>query len=274
MQAAKGLHMTACIDKVVRTARLVARRPAFSPQTNSVPRHRKTAAVLHYLLPVFCLASGTLAQPVVFDKPLGADPDVGVQRCTYYPDLTVRETQTDSPGTGPTYLLPGAPGSKRAKCGPGGRKLNTSEEAFVGRKGSFLFFVPTDANGAEPFEVLSMKDGSKLYDDVMEPEAFKSATVSGEALHLVYTRGFEGSCSLFTGGNACWATMMKEGKFTKAISERGLPVAACQAGYNANGAKDLPASTSEITYDVDVTIEPGKKAVVNSRGVLGCKPAG
>ena len=230
--------------------------------------------MLRYLLPLLGLAGGALAQPVVFDKPIGADPDVGVQRCTYYADLTVRETQTDSPGTGPTYLLPGAVGGKRGACVVGGRKLNTSEQAFVGRKGNFLFFVPTDANGAEPFEILSVKDGSKLYDDVMEPEAFKSASVSGEALHLVYIRGYNGSCSLLTGGGACWAKMMKEGKFAKAISERAPPMAACQAGYNANGANDLPASTTEITYDVDVTIEPGKKAVVNSRGVLGCKPAG
>ena len=232
------------------------------------------AALLRYLSPILCLASGALAQPSVFDKPLGADPDVGVQRCTYYPDLTVRETQTDSPGTGPTYLLPGAPGGKRAKCGPGGRELNTSEEAFVGRKGGFLFFVPTDANGAEPFEILAVKDGSKLYDDVVEPEAFKSASVSGEALHLVYTRGYDGSCSLLTGDGICWAKMMKAGKFAKAISEQAPPVAACQAGYNAHGVKEPPTLTSEITYDVDVTIEPGKKAVVNSRGVLGCKPAG
>ena len=133
--------------------------------------------------------------------------------------------------------------------------------------------MPTDANGAEPFQVWLVRDGSKVYDDVMEPEAFKSASVSGETLHLVSTRGYDGSCSLLTDG-PCWAKMMKEGKFAKAISERAPPVAACQAGYNANGAKGPPTSTSEITYDVDVTIEPGKKAVVNSRGVLGCKAAG
>ena len=230
--------------------------------------------MLGYILPLLCLASTAFAQPGVFDKPLAADPEVGVQRCTYYADLTVRETQTDSPGTGPTYLLHGGAGAKRAACGPGGRKLNTSEQAFVGRKGGFLFFVPTDANGAETFEVLSVNDGSKLYDDVMVPEAFKSASVAGGVLHLVYTRGYDGSCSLLTGGAACWTKMMKEGRFAKAISERAPPVAACQAGYNATGAKEAATSTSEVMYDVDVTIEAGKKAVVNSRGVLGCQPAG
>ncbi len=273
MATTKAQHMTARINDVVSAGQAVVRRLTLFRRPNAIPRVRKAATTLRYL-PVLCFASGALAQPVVFDKPLGADPAVGVQRCTYYPDLTVRETQTDSPGTGPTYLLPGGAGGKRATCGPGGRKLNTSEQAFVGRKGGFLFFVPTDANGAETFVVLSVKDGSKIYDDVMEPEAFKSASVSGETLRLVYTRGYDGSCSLLTGGGACWATMMKEGKFTKAISERASPVTACQAGYNANGAKDPPTSTSEITYDVDVTIEPGKKAVVNSRGVLGCKAAG
>ena len=95
--------------------------------------------MLRYLLPLLGLAGGALAQPVVFDKPIGADPDVGVQRCTYYADLTVRETQTDSPGTGPTYLLPGAGKGKRATSVAGGQKLNTSEQNFVGRKGGFLF---------------------------------------------------------------------------------------------------------------------------------------
>ena len=34
--------------------------------------------MIRYLLPVLCLASSALAQPYVFDKPLGADPEAGV----------------------------------------------------------------------------------------------------------------------------------------------------------------------------------------------------
>ena len=262
-----------------------ARRPSASAYAMTVPliswtwrglRHRggSMAAALGCLLVVFGPTNAANAQSAVFDKPLAADPAVGLQRCTYYPDLTVRETQTDSPATGPAYLLLGAVGSRRAACVAGGRKLDVAEQAFVGRKGGFLFFVPTDANGAEPFEVLSVKDGSKLYDDVMVPDAFKSASVSGEALHLVYTRGYDGSCSLLTGGAACWATMMKEGRFARAISQQAPPLAACHTSYDAPGANEKPSYPSEITYDVDVTIEAGKKAVVNSRGQLGCRPAG
>ena len=264
--------MAASIDEMLQVAMRVTRWLTPCPRPSSLLRVWRIAA--RYLLPFLCLARGALAQPVVFDKPLGVDPAAGSQRCTYYPDLTVRETQTGSPDTGPAYLLPGAAGGRPGKCGAGGRKLDTSEQAFVGRKSGFLFFVPTDLNGAEPFEVLSVKDGSKLYDDVMVPDAFKSASVAGDVLHLIYTRGYGGSCSLLTGGGACWLTMMREGKFARAISERAPPIKACQASYNAPGAKEAPSFSSEITYDVDVTVEPGKKTVVNSRGVLGCRPAG
>ena len=95
--------MRARIDSLLQGAHAAAHRLTSSPQTSPLPQARGTAAVLLTLLLVLCFASGALAQPVVFDKPLGADPAVGTQRCTYYPDLTVRETQTDSPGTGPTY---------------------------------------------------------------------------------------------------------------------------------------------------------------------------
>ena len=232
------------------------------------------AAALRCLLILFGPTNAANAQSAVFDKPLAADPAVALQRCTYQPDLTVRETQTNSPATGPAYLLLGAVGSRRASCVAGGRRLGVAEQAFVGRKGGFLFFVSTDANAAEPFEVLSVKDGSKLYDDVMVPEAFKSASVSGEALHLVYTRSYDGSCSLLTGGAACWATMMKEGRFARAISQRAPPLTACHTSYDAPGVNERPSYPSKITYDVNVTIEAGKKTVVNSRGLLGCRPAG
>ncbi len=37
--------------------------------------------------------------------PIGTDPLNRPQRCTYYADLTVRETGTGPSGTGPAYLM-------------------------------------------------------------------------------------------------------------------------------------------------------------------------
>ncbi len=230
--------------------------------------------MLRYLVPFICLAPAALAQPSVFDKPIGADPQNGLQRCTYYTDLTVRETGTDSPGTGPTFIMPPPADTKRLSCPrSGGRRIDLQSQDFVGRKGGFLFFVPTDANGPESFEVLALKDGAKLYEDSMVPDAFKSASISsGGQLHLIYTRAYEGACSLLQNSAGCWAKMMKEGRFGKAISQQAPPVKACQASYADPKAKAPLSDPSMLTYDVDITIEAGKKTVVNSRGTLGCEP--
>ena len=230
--------------------------------------------MLRPLLSFLLFATGALANTDVFDKPIGADPLNRPQRCTYYADLTVRETGTDSPGTGPTYLMPAAADPKHTSCPKsGGRKIDQEGRDFAGRKGDFLVFVPSDANGMETLEVRSLKDGVKLYDDMMVPGAFKSALVSGDQLRLVYTRGYAAACSLLQSSAECWAKMMKDGKFSRAIAQQPPPVKACQVAYANSPGKDPPSNTSVLTYDVDVTIEPGKKGVVNSRGALGCMPS-
>ena len=176
--------------------------------------------------------------------------------------------------TGPTYLMPASADPKHPSCPrSGGRKIDHIGRDFVGRKGDFLVFVPSDANGLEMLEVRSLKDGVRLYDNMMVPGAFKSALVSGDQLRLAYTRGYAASCSLLENSTGCWAKMMKGGKFSRAIAQQPPPVKACQVGYANSPSKDPPGDTSVLTYDVDVTIEPGKKGVVNSRSALGLLPS-
>ena len=78
--------MRARIDSLLQGAHAAAHWLTSSPEISQLPRAEGTAAVLLTLLLVLCSASGALAEPVVFDKPVGVDPAVGAQRCTYYPE--------------------------------------------------------------------------------------------------------------------------------------------------------------------------------------------
>ena len=230
--------------------------------------------------PVF--AAETTAEEKLFDQPVatqdldavgGAHAQEAV-RCHWFADLMIRETQTDSPGFGPAYVVYPGPGGARPVCRakPTARdtKLDMQSEALLGRKGAYLVFELTDSFGAEPFFVLHLPDGRQVYTD-QTASGVEAVAVEGDALRLRYQRGYDAPCSLLTQGVACWRQAMQAGHFARAIASQPPPD--CAAAYKA--VPELPASNpSTIVYDVEVRVAPAGRATVVSRGRVGCLSSG
>ena len=223
---------------------------------------------------------------VLFDYPsarqeiaaaLGPHPTDALT-CTWYADLMIRETGTDSSGPGPAFIVRQDEAGSRPACvaahGERSLKLDTTAFSFLGRKGPFLFFDATDPQGASAFFVLRAPDGRRVYADDYEPAgegSFRSVDDADGILRLGYTRGYNGSCSVLKGGAECWSKMMKDGHFARAIASQPPPLAACAAAYRA--AKVPEDDSNIITYDVDLTLTVEGKATVLHRGAIGCEPA-
>lgn len=220
----------------------------------------------------------------LFDQPtairrvptkLNSDP-LGELRCTYYSDLMVRETGTDSPGPGPASIIPISPSSDRQPACDGSRStreasLKTAYFSLVGRKGRFLVFSATNPNGAAPFVIMDAGSGRLIYSDGTMGEGFRSAALEGDgALRLRFTRGVNGSCSIIKDA-ACWARMAREGKIPRAVAQSPPPVQACVAGYGKDNT--TPADDpSIVAYDVDMTLDRTGRVQVNARGAVECYP--
>ncbi len=71
-----------------------------------------------------------------------------------------------------------------------------------------MVFQATDPNGAVPFMVIAAATGKTTYTDGMVEDMLRSVALAYGVLHLKYTRGANGSCSLVSGGKACWASMV------------------------------------------------------------------
>ena len=217
-----------------------------------------------------------------FDKPEGVvateatdgpHPQVAM-RCTYFADTVIRETQTDSPGFGPAFVMTHQAGSPRPACsastGLRETKIPVQNQALVGRKGGFLFFSSTEAPASEPFEIIRMRDGKSLYTDTRQAEHMKSVIADGDTLRLTYVRAVDAPCSIPQDGVVCWARTVKQSKFVRAIASQPAPIDACAASYRSS--KTPTTDPSMITYDVSLIIAGDEKPTILSRGSIGCEP--
>ena len=209
----------------------------FQPQALRIPRRKFAVTMLPFALAATtpALAQDYYPEQRFFDKPEavlaigedGSDPDKAM-RCTYFSDLLIRETQTNSPGFGPTFLTPREAGSARPACTASlsvrATRLATSSQGLIGRKSGFLFFSATDAPGSEPFEVYRARDGKSLYTDTREPDHWKFLTVAGDALTFSYMRAVDGTCSIPQNGVVCWNKIIKASKFVRAIASQPAPI--------------------------------------------------
>ena len=205
-------------------------------------------------------------------SPKSASDPVGELRCSYYKDLMIRETGTDTPMPGNAALIPLAAGPARPSCtgSAGELALQTAGFSFLGRKGPFLFFRQTNPNGAVPFMIIDAADGKPLYHDSEYGDGFRSIKEAKSSLHLLYTRGVNGACSIYREGAACWAKMMDEGKVPRVMEQSQPSVQLCGTAYRRlNVSADVP---SIVYYDVNVTLGRSGKVHVNSRGETNCAP--
>ncbi|HEX4197686.1 MAG TPA: hypothetical protein VHZ26_09600 [Caulobacteraceae bacterium] len=202
-----------------------------------------------------------------------ADP-VGEIVCTYYPDLMVRETGTDTPDPAAATLVPLKPGAARPACNSkpiaGAIALKTGGAAFDGRKGGFLIFDDADPNGAEPFTVLDARTGRILFQDATYPVLGLKRTAGLErgTLTLAYTRGYNAGCSMMQAAKACWARLVAAGNAPAALPPVTQAPRDCIAAYKDVGAAD----PSVIGYAVTVTLDAAGKARATPHGAVMCMP--
>lgn len=243
---------------------------------NSVDRIRLIALNLCHIALALIIFSVAVQKAVAatYDKPvkiLTAQSDVGELKCTFYPDLMIRENGVDQAGPDAAILVPEASpgmGCNRAHL-PGEKTLPTSAESFNGRRGSFLIFSQTDPSNAIGFAVLSTS-GAVLYTDDMMDSDFQLAEIENGALHLIFRRGINSTCSVLS-DSTCWKKLGEAKMLPHVISAAGPPIKACEASYAAQKSPDNDPSV--IFYPVDMTISISGHPSVKSRGKAGCQPA-
>ena len=199
---------------------------------------------------------------------------VGQIACTYYADLMIRESGTDSPDPNDATLVPLAKGAQRPPCGTvgltGAIALKTEGYALQGRKGGFLIWDVSDPNGAEPFMVMDARTGRVLFEDGMSPSLGlrRTAALQDGVLRLKYTRGVNAPCSMAQDAQSCWSKLVAAGGAPKTMPALTRAPASCLAAYG-HTPKDDP---SVITYTLDMTLDTSGKATILSTGAVTCQP--
>jgi hypothetical protein len=222
--------------------------------------------------PIDALFDTPAARQIVPGK---SEPNSGnAITCTYYADVMIRETETDSPAPGAATLIPVPAASPHPPCGKeraaGGISLKSENHSLLGRKGPFLLFRQTDPNGAAQFLVIDATSGKVIYTDTMMGDEIKGVTLENGLLRLRFTRGANGSCSLIKDGDTCWAKLATERTIPAAVARGQPPIQACIAAYRKhNTPADDP---SIVSYEVDMTLSSAGKPNVISRGSIGCSP--
>lgn len=219
-----------------------------------------------------------IAHAALFDRPASvtkvppksADDPTGQLTCTFYHDLMVRASGTDTPDPNDTVLVHG----KAPRCDVSHRaddvELKTEGFSLLGRKGAFLFFGATDPNGAVPFKVIDV-GGRAIFEDGMAADrGIRSVVVENGGLHLRYRRGFNASCSLMQNAAECWTKLITEAKLPPDMVRAAPPSSLCAAAYKAGKA---PADDpSVVEYDVEMRIDASGQPRVLSHGAVRCAP--
>jgi hypothetical protein len=208
---------------------------------------------------------------VVHDE---SSADLGQITCTYYADLMVRETGTDSPEPNNATLKLLPKGAARPACSAaalaGAVTLKTEGYALQGRKGGFLIWDVSDPNGAEPFMVMEARTGRSMFMDGLSPTPGlrRAATLENGLLHLKYTRGYNAPCSIAQNAQGCWSKIVAAGGAPKSMPALTRAPASCLAAYRHTQADD----PSVVTYTVDMTLDAAGKATLLSHGAVSCQP--
>jgi hypothetical protein len=218
---------------------------------------------------------------LLFDRPLAtktvlatSDAQEGNElRCTYYRDFLIREKGTDTPTPDAAVIiaLPKPAAQPPCKTATGAKlPLATANFSLIGRKSGYLMFEATDPNGAIPFMIIDAATGKTIYTDSMVEDQMRSVTLDNGVLHLKYTHGMNGSCSLASGDKTCWDKLVADKTIPPELARSPLPTQACQDSYRRE--KTPADDPSVVTFDVDMTLDQSGKVEVISRGKPGCNP--
>jgi hypothetical protein len=207
--------------------------------------------------------------------PKSSDDPNGQLVCTFYQDLMIRESGTDTPAPNAAVVLPLSTGQARPACDATHRNnevaLKTEGFSFVGRKGLFLLFSATDPNGAVPFMVIDAGSSRVVFEDATPADrGLQAIAVEHGNLHLHYKHAFNAPCSIMQNATACWSQLIAAGKLPHSMEQAVPSSQSCAASYKADKA---PANDpSIIAYDVEAVVDPAGQAQVTPRGPVSCAP--
>jgi hypothetical protein len=216
-----------------------------------------------------------------FDKPAkvekaaqhsAGEPDREIT-CTIYPDLVVRQRDTDSSDPDDATLIPiraGVPFDCKRDAGPEAIKLEISGMNFLGRRGPFLLFEEADTNGVLPFRVFDAGTGRKLFEDAAGYDGIDAFAVDNGGLRMGFRRAVRVACSIPKHGGACWSHIVREEKVPEPVASLPAPTKLCADAYRAGKAPK--ESESIITFDVRLAWSGTGPLDVKATGPLGCEP--
>lgn len=207
-----------------------------------------------------------------------SDGSGGEVRCTFYADLMVRETDTDTPSPEDTLLV--RAGRTRPACNArptAGVRLKTAGFGLVGRAGPFLLFQESSSHGSVPFVVIEARTGRTVIEEISdagidEPGAMRITKAEPGALTLVFRRGFNASCSIVASPAACWRSIAGDrvAAMPQAVARLAPPAPACARSYRqASAPADNP---SVITYPAQVSWTASQGKRVTGSGPVECSP--
>lgn len=201
------------------------------------------------LLLALIIAAMPTAQPeardaAMFDRPLavkrvtlpkaGTDaPDKNELTCFYFQDLRVKQLDQGEVGAAELAILPLAAASQPAceRAPATGEIVIPGKDwsgYFKGVRGGFVLFDADDGtNGGLGFAVFDGRSGKKLFDDLAVGD-MRAAEPATDGITLRYRRAAVASCSLVTGGAACWEKTVAALPELKEAAEPD-----CAAGYHA-----------------------------------------
>jgi len=216
---------------------------------------------------------------ILLSKNVG-EPD-GVVRCFRYPGLTVHEVDYGEHGDQSIFVTLHEPGKPLPTCGPIRGRLertlfDSEQSYFLGTSGPFGLVLSTAGHDGIPFTVHDLAQNRALYSDEMAADTSPSR-FQGDAdvLKFEYVRAAKGSCSIISGGPACWRTFAMEAKLPLVIANAPPPIALCAKGYaEAFGEPTKYDQPSVLGYSIYVEINSDLEVekLLRPGAVISCNP--
>jgi hypothetical protein len=225
-------------------------------------------------------ASGWTPDPVQRTQVIKGrrDGTGGEVRCTFYADLLVRESDTDTPSSEDALLV--RAGRTRPACNArptAGVRLKTAGFGLVGRAGPFLLFQQSSSHGSVPFVVVDTRTGRTVIEEISDagiddPGAMRIIKAEPGAITLAFRRGFNAPCSIIANPAKCWKSIAGDRvtAMPRAVARFTAPVPACARSYRkASAPADNP---SVITYPAQVSWTASQGKRVTGSGPVDCWP--
>lgn len=210
------------------------------------------------------------APATVITIPASGDQDAVT--CTFYADIMIRISGTDTPAPEDAVLLQHPPAAAACAAPPShGVALPTAGFDLSGRKGNFLVFEAADPTGASALIVFDARSGRKLFAD--GESSIRTAEDIQGTLRLRYSRAVNSTCSLLAERDGCWSALLASGQIPRGVFSGPPAREACAKAYRPAGSPAVPDDDpSMVSYPVALTLDSAGNAAVKPAGPVGCDP--